>query len=321
MKSIKPPLLQRGDKIGIISPSEPIIYKKKFERGIETLKKMGFRVVLGKNVFKECGAYMAGADKQRATDLNTMFKNRDIKGIFCSRGGMSANRLLNLIDFKAMKQSPKVFMGLSDITVLLNAIYKKTGLVTFHGPNVEFGFSHGLKNRHKFTEEYFRKAVMSPQPIGNVPGWKKIDVLKSGKASGILIGGNLEVLMTLLNTEYEPDWNNKILFWEESVRTTQEIDFWLTHLRLCGVFKKISGIVIGKLTGITTLRSGDDWNYKKTFPINKIVLEICRTHKFPIIKGFAFGHYYPQITLPIGVKATINTSKKLPFSIDEAGVK
>ncbi len=320
MKTIKPRALRKGDKVGIISPSEPIIYKKKFMRGVETLKKLGFRVVLGKNVFREYGAYMAGTDNERASNLNAMFKNRDIKGIFCSRGGMNANRLLDLIDFKTIKRNPKVFMGLSDITVLLNVIHEKTGLVTFHGPNVEFGFSHGLKDRHKFTEEYFRKAVMSPQPIGNVPDWEKIDVLKSGKASGILIGGNLEVLMTLLNTEYEPDWNNKILFLEESGRTTQEIDFWLTHLRLCGIFKKISGIVIGKLTGITTLRSGDDWNPKKSFPVNKIVLEICKKYKFPIIKGVAFGHYYPQITIPIGVKATIDTSKKL-FSIDGAGVK
>ncbi len=320
MKTIKPPALRRGDKIGIISPSEPIIYKKRFLRGVETLKKLGFRVVLGKNVFKEYGAYMAGTDKQRADDLNAMFKNKEIKGIFSSRGGMCSNRLLDLIDFQSIKKNPKVFMGLSDITVLTNVIHKKTGLVAFHGPNVEFGFSHGLKGRNNFTLEYFRKAVMTSQPIGNTLQRKKIDILKSGKASGALIGGNLEVLMTLLGTKYEPNWKNKILFWEETDRTTEEIDFWLTHLRLSRVFEKISGMVIGKLTGVTTLRSGDDWNSKKAFPINKIVLEIFKKYKFPIIKGISFGHYYPQITLPIGVRATINTSKKL-FSIDEAGVK
>lgn len=320
MKTIKPKALRKGDKIGIISPSEPIIYKKKFMRGVETLKKLGFRVVLGKNVFKEYGAYMAGTDEERVADLNAMFKNPEIKGIFSSRGGMSSNRLLDLIDYRAIKKNPKVFMGLSDITVLLNAIHKKTGLVTFHGPAVEFGFSHGLKGRHNFTFEYFSKAVMMPRPIGNVPRWKNIDILKQGKVNGILVGGNLEVLMTLLGTEYEPNWKGKILFWEEVGRTTEEIDFWLTHLRLSRVLEKISGIVIGKLTSVTTLRSGDDWNPKKAFPINKIVLELCRDYKFPIIRGVPFGHSYPQITIPIGVKATIDTSKKL-FSIDENGVK
>ena len=244
---IKPRALRKNDKIGIISPSEPIIYKKKFLRGVKTLKKMGFRVVLGKNVLKEHGAYMAGTDEKRAADLNAMFKNRGIRGIFCSRGGMTSNRLLDLIDYRSIKKNPKVFMGLSDITVLSNVIHKKTGLVTFHGPNVEFGFSHGIKGRHNFTFEYFKKAVMTPRPIGNVPRWKTIDVLKAGKASGALVGGNLEVLMTLLGTKYEPNWKGKIFFWEEAGRTTEEIDFWLTHLRLSGVFEKISGMAIGKL--------------------------------------------------------------------------
>lgn len=280
---------------------------------------MGFRVVLGKNVFKEYGAYMAGTDEQRAADLNAMFKNPEIKGIFCSRGGQSSNRLLDLIDYRAIQKNPKVFMGFSDIAVLLNAIHKKTGLVTFHGPNVEFGFSRGWKGRNNFTAEYFFKAVMQSQPIGDIRV-RKIDILKSGKAHGILIGGNLEVLMTLLGTPYEPDWNNKILFWEEAVRTTEDIDFWLAHLRLSGVFEKISGMVIGKLSDITRLRSGDDWNPKKAFPVGKIVLDLCRDYKFSIMKGVPFGHYYPQITIPIGVKATIDTAKKL-FSIDESGVK
>lgn len=320
MKIIKPPALRKGDKIGIISPSEPIIFKKRFRLGLEALKKLGFRVVLGKNVFKEHGAYMAGRDEERVADINAMFKNPEIKGIFCSRGGMSSNRLLDLIDFNLIKKNPKVFMGLSDITVLLNAIYKKTGLVVFHGPNVEFGFSRGLKGKNNFTLEYFSKAVMKCGPIGEIPRWKTIEILKPGYAKGLLIGGNLEVLMTLLGTQYEPDWSDKILFWEEAGRTTEEIDFWLTHLRLCQVFEKIAGMVIGKLSSVLTLRSGDDWNLKKAFSPRKIILDLCKDYKFPIIKGIPFGHFYPQITLPIGVKATINTSKKL-FSIDESGVK
>ncbi len=320
MKTIKPPALQRGNKIGIISPSEPIIYKKMFLKGILTLKKLGFKIVLGKNIYKEHGAYMAGADKERAADINTMFKNKNIKGIFCSRGGMSSNRLLDFIDFNIIKKNPKVFMGLSDITVLLNAIYKKTGLITFHGPNVEFGFSHGSKGKNNFTISHFLKAVANTRPLGKVSRPKKGDMLKPGKAAGTLIGGNLEVLMTLIGTPYEPNWKNKILLLEETGRTTEEIDFWLTHMRLAGVFEKISGIAIGKLTKIIRLKSGDDWNIKKAMPVEKIILDICRDYKFPIIKNIPFGHYYPQITLPIGARATIDTSKKL-FSIDESGVK
>lgn len=321
MKITKPPKLKPGDKVGIISPSEPVIYKKKFLRGVETLKKLGFRVVFGKNVFKEYGAYMAGQDEERAADLNAMFRNPEIKGIFCSRGGMSSNRLLDIIDYKAIKKNPKVFMGYSDITVLLNAIFKKTGLVTFHGPTVESVFSYGFSGKHKYTYEYFRKAVMQDSFIGVVRRWRKLEILKKGKASGRLVGGNLSVLRTLIGTRYEPDWRGKIFFWEEVTETSQEIDFYLAHLRLSGVLKKISGMAIGKLVDCDILRSDDDWKKEKALPLDKIVLELCRDYKFPIIKGVAFGHYWPQITIPVGVKASLDTSKKLPFSIDEAAVK
>ncbi len=317
---IKPQSLRKGDKIGIISPSEPIIYKKKFLRGIETLKKLGFQVILGKNVFKEYGAYMAGTEKQRANDLNAMFRNPEIKGIFCSRGGFNSNQILNLIKYDTIKKNPKVFMGLSDITVLLNAIYKKSGLITFHGQNVEFGFSRSFSGINEYTYEYFSKAVINNNPIGKIKNWRKMEVLKKGKVSGKLIGGNLESLMALIGTEYEPDWKNKILFWEEDGNTTEDMDFYLTHLKLCGAFEKISGMVIGKITNYNTLEPGDDWKKEKVLPFAKIILNACRDYKFPIVKNVSFGHFYPQITLPIGVKATIDTSKKI-FSIDENGVK
>lgn len=321
MKIVKPVKLRPGDKIGIISPSEPVIYRKKFFRGVENLKKMGFRVVLGKKVFKEYGAYLAGRDEERAADLNMMFQNPEIKGIFCSRGGLSANRLLDLLDWPAIKKNPKIFIGYSDITVLLNAIHKKIGLVTFHGPTVESVFSFGFSGKHKYTREYFLKAVSLSQPIGAVQRWQKLEILKKGKAEGRLVGGNLSVLRTLIGTPYEPNWRGKILFWEEFNETVQDIDFCLTHLRLAGIFKKISGMVIGKLVGCDILRSDDDWKKTKTLSMNKIILEICKDYSFPIIKGIAFGHYCPQITLPIGLKASIDTSKLLPFSIDEPAVK
>jgi len=321
MRTIKPRALRKGDEIGIISPSEPVIYKKKFLRGVEILKKLGFRVVLGKNVFKKHGAYMAGTDKERAADLNAMFKNPQIKGIFCGTGGMPSNRLLELIDYYSIRKNPKVFMGLSDITVLINAINKVAGLVTFHGPNIESGFSRGFSGKNKYTLEYFSKAVMNSKPIGIVRKRHSLEILKKGRAQGALVGGNLEALTTLLGTKYEPDWKNKIFFWEEVEQTIEDIDFFLTHLRLCGVFNKISGIVIGKLVGCDTLDPTDDWKKEKSFTISKMILEICRDYKFPIIKGIPFGHFYPQITLPIGVKASIDTKKTNPFSIDESGVK
>lgn len=318
----KPIKLEPGDKIGIVSPSEPVSSKNRLKRGIKVLKGMGFKIVLGKNVLKKYGIYIAGTDEERVSDLNGMFRNPKIKGIFCTVGGFSANRLLDLIDYRAIKKNPKVFMGFSDITVLLNAIHQKTGLVTFHGVNVEFGFSRGFEGRYQYTKDYFLKAIMTAKPIGDIlPFGSKIKILKKGEAEGSLVGGNLRVLTTLLGTEYEPDWEGKILFWEEFKETPQDIDFDLTHLRLAGVFDKISGMIIGKLREC-------DFSYRlrksektKGLPIEKIILEICKDFKFPIIMGVPFGHIHPQIVLPIGVKAKIDTSQTLPFSVIENAVK
>lgn len=319
---IKPLRLKSGDRVGIISPSEPVTRKKNLRQGTKTLEEIGFRVALGRNVFEKYGIYMAGTDEQRASDLNRMFKDKKIKGVFCSIGGFSSNRLLDLIDYETIKKNPKVFMGFSDITVLLNAIHKKTGLVTFHGENVEYGFAKGLSGRYRYTGEYFKKAVMTGKPIGEVlPFSGSVKVLKQGEAEGALVGGNLSTLITLIGTEYEPEWEGKILFWEEFKQTPQDIDFRLTHLRQVGVFAKISGMVIGKLRECDFpywLRKSEK---TKGLSIRKIVLKICKDYEFPIIMNIPFGHVHPQIVLPIGVRAKIDTKESLPFSIVEKAVK
>jgi len=319
---IKPLRLKRGDKIGIISPSGPVGSKDSLKSGIKTLEELGFEIVLGENVFKEHGVYMAGVDEERVFDLNKMFKNPRIKGIFCSTGGLSSNRLLGLIDYEAIKKNPKIFMGYSDITILLNAVHEKTGLITFHGENVEYGFSRGFQGRYRNMRVYFEKALMSNKPIGEIePFLGPIKILRRGRAEGLLVGGNLEVLKVLIGTEYEPDWNGKIIFWEEFKETPQDIDFHLTHFREAGVFDKISGMVIGKLTECRFPQWLTKAEKKKGLPIEKIVLEICKDFDFPIIMNLPFGHVHPQIVLPIGVKAQIDTEKSLPFSITEKAVK
>lgn len=319
---IRPIRLKPGDRIGIVSPSEPVTLKRNLKNGIKVLEEMGFQVVLGKNVFKKHGIYMAGTDEERVSDFNKMFKSPKIKGVFCSMGGFSSNRLLDFIDYGAIRKHPKVFMGFSDITVLLNAIHQKTGLVTFHGENVEYGFSRGFEGRYRSTKEYFEKAVMVNKPIGSIsPIWGPIKILKKGEAEGALVGGNLSVLTTLVGTEYEPDWEDKILFWEEFKDTPQDIDFHLTHLRLRGVFDKISGMVIGRLRQCDFpywLRKSEKRN---GLSIRKIVLEICKDYEFPIIMNVPFGHVHPQIVLPIGARAKIDTKESLPFSIVERAVK
>ena len=314
-KIIKPLKLKKGDTVGIIAPSEPVIYKKKFSRGIQELKKMGLKVVLGKNVFKRRGGYMAGTLEERLSDFHAMFRNKKIKAIFAARGGFCCNQLLPLVDYKLIQKNPKILLGYSDITVLLNAIYKKTGLVTFHGPNVEFVMSRW----GNYTKKYFTKAIFSAEPVGEISKLTKWKILKKGKASGRLIGGSLSVLRTLLGTPYNPDWKNAILFWEDYGFTYEDLDHFLTHLKLAGVFDKISGMIIGKNKKFIKIENKSDLNKLSFLSPEEIILERTKGYKFPIISEVDFGHEGEQITIPVGVKATIDTSKKL-FSIDENAV-
>ena len=315
MTIIKPKKLQKGDKVGIISPSEPVCFKNKLKNGIKELEKLGLKVILGKNIFKRHGEYMAGTVKERVDDFHAMIKNRQIKAIFTSLGGFCVNQLLPYIDFPLVKKNPKIILGFSDISVLLNAIYKKTGLVTFHGPSIEFV----MPKWDKFTKNYFIRAIFESRPLGKISKLTPWKIIKPGKTTGRLIGGNLTCIRTLIGTEFEPDWKNAIFFWEDWNETSENLDHHLTHLKLAGVFDKIKGMIIGKLSNI---KKTEDKYLKNLsfFTVEKIISERTAEYNFPIISRVNFGHNCEQITIPIGIKATIDTSKKL-FSIDEAAVK
>jgi len=315
MESIKAFKLKVGDSVGIISPSEPIIYKNEFFAGVKELEKLGLKVVLGKNVFKSYGGYMAGTTKERLQDLHSMFKNPEVKAIFVSGGGFCANQILPYINYSLIKENPKIILGYSDITVLINAIYSKTGLITFHGPSVELTIS----SWDNFTKKSFLRAIFQTRPIGRVPGLTSWKVLKKGKATGHLLGGNLTVLRTLFGTKYNPDWKGAILFWEDCDLTYEDLDHFITHLKLAGILDKISGMIIGKNKNFTEIEKESELKKKDFLLPQNIILERTQEYKFPIISEVQFGHVGEQVTIPIGVQATIDTSKRL-FSIDEGGV-
>jgi muramoyltetrapeptide carboxypeptidase len=317
MKAIKPKKLRAGDTVGIISPSEPIEFRNEFYAGVRELEGIGLRVLLGKNVFRKYGGYMAGTVEQRLHDLHSMFRNPKVKAIFVSGGGFCVNQILPFVNYSLIKNNPKILMGYSDITVLLNAIYAKTGLITFHGPSVELS----IANWEKFTKNGFIKATFQSKPLGKITGLSSWKVFKRGKATGRLLGGNLTVLRTLIGTKYNPDWKNAILFWEDCDLTYEDLDHFITHLKLTGIFDKISGMVIGANKNFKKVTIGEesDSEKKNFFSPKKIILERTKEYHFPIISGVEFGHRRDQMTIPIGVQATIDASKRL-FSIDESGV-
>lgn len=292
-----------GDTIGIIAPSRPIEnIRKEIEDGVATLEQLGFKVKKGKNIEKK-NYFSAGTVEERVSDIHEMFMDPEVKAIICATGGSSANQLLELIDFELIKNNSKIFLGYSDISILLLSMYKKADIPGFYGPTV-YEMSMLTSNSRDFLFEMFkRKEKQFRYP-------NEFNTIRPGEARGKLIGGLLSRINSLIGTDYIPDFNDAIIFWEEVNMSPAMIDFNLEELRLAGVFNKIKGMVVGHLSGCTDKKYPED-----NRPIEDIILERTAGFDFPIIKVEYFGHdidnFYP---LPIGANATINTYNK-NFSI------
>lgn len=302
MDIIKPPKLKNGDVVGVISPSTPVFSKKDLTRGMKVLESLGFKPKLGPKALEVTGNYKAGTRKDRLHDLNAMFLDDEVRGIFCTGGGYISIQLLPDMDWSMIEKNPKIFVGYSDITTLLNTITEKTGLITFHGPTVETLNSE--TKSAKFTLQSLKDSLMKGEKsrLANYTEWK---VLKAGKAEGNLVGGNLDVTSSLLGTPYEPKWDGKILFWEEVGETIEGIDNMLWRLRVAKVFKKIEGMIVGKITNMQSIEDETEgWSNLENPPVlEDIILEATEGFNFPIIYGADFGHDVPSLTLPIGAKA------------------
>ena len=308
MKVIKPRKLQKKDRIGIVSVAAPEPNKEteRFNKGIKYLKDNGFDIVLSDHVMNNNG-YITAEPSVMAMDLMNLFEDSSVKCIICAGGGTNANLLLQYIDFDIIKENPKIFMGVSNPTILLNAITAETGLITFHGPSIiwDFGESEGLC---KYTEDHLWLELCNGDKehiiYDNNHQWA---TLKNGVADGILVGGNLISIQTLLGTRYEPTWDGKILFWEDICKPIERIDLMLTHFKNAGVFEKINGMIIGELVSCTPNNN----------EIHQMVLKRLYEYDFPIIANVPLGHTRDKITLPIGAKASFDTNKLQQIKIEE----
>jgi len=290
-KLIVPPFLQKGDSIGIASPASS--YKQQsFQEGLDLLEQWGFRVVLGRNRIGRKG-YLAGTDQERAEELMGFFINPEIKAILCSRGGYGTIRTLEYLDFRKIKDHPKFFMGFSDITVLLMALWKKADLMTFHGPMVttlsQLKPSSLLRVEATLMGHYQIQLSLD-----------KNRVFFPGSAQGILIGGNLTILTHLIGTPYEPVWDQAILFLEDCEEEPYRLDRLFMHLRLRGCLKKVSAILLGRFIG----------PQKKELHLT-MAKEILKDSHIPVWTGLPIGHGSRNIPLPIGAPAFLDGNKGL----------
>lgn len=290
-----PPFLTPGDTIGIATPASPF-KAEDLREGIYLLKQWGFKVTRGrKGVVRK--DYLAGTDRERSDELMGLFCDPGIKAILCSRGGYGAMRILEFLDFNLIKDHPKFFMGFSDITVLLTALWKNAGLMAFHGPMVTT-----LPRLVASSLTRVQSTLMGQYQI-EIP-LDRNRAIFPGSARGILVGGNLTMLTHLIGTSCEPDWDQAILFLEDCGEDPYRVDRLFMHLRLRGCLERVSAILLGKFTGFD----------KKDLSLSR-VKEILGASNTPVWTGLPVGHGSRNIPLPIGAPAFIDGERGL-LSVD-----
>ncbi|MEW6735706.1 MAG: LD-carboxypeptidase, partial [Acidobacteriota bacterium] len=238
---LKPPALRPGDTIGVVAPAsnlKPHLLKA----GCEELERLGFRVKHKESISAQT-RYTAGTVARRAEELNSMLVDPEVKAIFAARGGYGSMHLLEHLDTTVLAGGPKIVMGYSDITSLLIALYQQANWVTFHGPMVAKDFAAGPDH---YDHNSFFNILTRALPAGRLD-CRGTRVLSSGIAEGILLGGCLPLIMSLMGTRWELATAGAILFLEDSGSKPYQIDRWLTQLRLAGKLDNVRGIVFGEM--------------------------------------------------------------------------
>ncbi|QAA35210.1 LD-carboxypeptidase [Clostridium manihotivorum] len=293
--------IEFGDTIGIVSPAgcddTEIINKK-----ISDFKNLGFKVKIGAHVFAKYG-YLAGEDKDRASDLMDMFIDDEVDAIICFRGGYGSARMLPYIDLDTIKKHPKVICGFSDITLILNYLYKKLDLITFHGPMIKSNLSD------KITREYFFNATMNKSANYQIDlnSFDNIQIYNSRSISGKLVGGNLSIICSSIGTTFEIDTKDKILFIEDVNEKIYAIDRMLTQLSLSNKLNNCKGFIIGQFT------PNDNDMKEHNFKLEELLYEKIVSLGKPTIMNLPFGHEYPNITLPVGGSVKIDLNENLIY--------
>jgi muramoyltetrapeptide carboxypeptidase len=333
MKLIKPERLTKGSTIGIISPSAFLNGEQisRLNTNVAFLKKMGYNIKLGKYIKKRYG-HNAGTNEQKLEDLHSMFEDRDVNAILCSRGGYNSNELLDDIDYNLIRRNPKIFSGYSDITFMHLAIHKKTGLVTFYGPNAVTRLVLPGK-ADDYTYKYFDSVLTGSSDTIKIKPSKSFTygrtdkdigkqmptrwtVLKKGKANGRLVGGHILTILNLLKTGYLPDFKDKILFWEDTESATGMTERFIWQLRMVGVLDQIKGMIIGR-TNATEYET-----FSNDYGIDKVIVDATKGYDFPIMGNMDFGHTTPMFPIPYGINASLDLKDgKKEFSLLEKSVR
>ena len=306
-----PEKLDKEDEIRIIAPSCSLsrICSDIYDSALAFLQAQGFNVTFSRNC-REMNFFQSSSVRSRVDDLHEAFADKNVKAVMACIGGFNANEILPYLDYELIKANPKILCGYSDITVLLNAVYAKTGIVTYHAPHFA---ALGFLDKREYTQKYFSECMMGEKPFVVKPSEtaRNYTVIQEGECEGEIIGGNLCTLNLLQGTPYMPDINNKILFLEDDNIMGDyflcEFDRNLQSLLQVSGAESIKGIVFGRF----------DKSCKMTEDMIKAIIKEKVSPDIPIIFGVDFGHIYPMFSFPIGgkVRATPHSCQKLKFMV------
>jgi len=312
---IKPRALKPGDTVGLVAPASYTFDLWRLDDAAARVEALGLKPRFGRYVKGRRG-FLSGTDEERVADLHEMFSDRSVAAIFALQGGYGTPRLLDRLDYDLIRRNPKILLGYSDITGLHLAISKKSGLVTFHGPNM-------LGSLPPRTLESLRKALFVAEPIGEVTNPEETDPLNAefplrtvapGVARGRLVGGNLTLIAHTMGTPYEIDTTDRILLLEDTGEAPYRIDRMLVQLRLAGKLQAAAGIVFGACTDCGPSRS----SFEISLSLSDVLQELLGSLGKPVLAGILFGHTKEKAIIPIGVEAELDAGARKLTIVESA---
>jgi muramoyltetrapeptide carboxypeptidase len=278
----------------VVAPAGPI-RPAALRSGLAYLRRRGYRVLEGRHLRSRHG-FLAGTDAQRASDLNAAIADPSLDAVIFARGGYGSARILERIDFAPLRRRPRIFLGYSDITAFYAALHRSTGLPGFYGPMV---LNYGAAGR-EFRESSLWSVLHRRR------GWNRFPIprrgiVRAGRGEGLLVGGCLSLLVSLVGTRYDIDTRGAILFWEEVDEEPYRIDRMLHHLRMAGKLRHLRGMVVGKLERCRPKGSTPG------LPLREILAGALQGTRFPVVTDFPAGHAPGKLTLPLYLPARIDT--------------
>lgn len=312
---IKPPRLRRGDLVGLVAPGG-YTSDAAIEKAVKHIESLGFRVKQGAWLREVWGNY-GGTVAARIADLHGMFRDPEVKAVWAIRGGSGCISLLKHLDYALIRANPKVLLGYSDITALHLAIRRHAGLVTFHGPVAS-------STPSPYSDGHLLSVLMEPRPTYTIamapenaerareePHYA-VRTVHGGVATGPLVGGNLSLVSALAGTPYAADWRGGILFIEEVNEEPYRIDRWMTQLDLAGGFDKAAALMIGICENCGPQGEGSSLTLDETLDVHLQPLHV------PAVTGYSFGHIRHQFTIPLGIRARLDTQAQTVTLLEPA---